>query len=57
VKITGHFSTTINSKLYRRASTELITMGIERLIADAKGFADKDPEYFRFMLEILRRAN
>lgn len=44
-------------KLYPRASTELLTMGVERMIADPKEFADKDPEYFRFMLEILRRAN
>lgn len=44
-------------KWYNRASTELLTMGIERMMADAKSFADQDPEYFRFMLEILRRAN
>jgi hypothetical protein len=43
-------------KLYNRPSTELLTMGIERMLADAKGFAEQDPEYFRFMLEILRRA-
>lgn len=44
-------------KWYDRASTELLTMGIERMMADAKSFAEQDPEYFRFMLEILRRAN
>lgn len=43
-------------KVYPRASTELLTMGIERMLADAKSFAEKDPEYFRFMLEILRRV-
>jgi hypothetical protein len=43
-------------KVYDRASTELLTMGIERILADAKSFAEKDPEYFRFMLEILRRV-
>lgn len=43
-------------KVYERASTELLTMGIERMLADAKSFAEKDPEYFRFMLEILRRV-
>jgi predicted secreted Zn-dependent protease len=43
-------------KVYDRASTELLTMGIERMLADAKSFAEKDPEYFRFMLEILRRV-
>lgn len=44
-------------KVYQRASTELLTMGIERMLADAKSFAEKDPEYFRFMLEILRRVD
>jgi SPP1 gp7 family putative phage head morphogenesis protein len=44
-------------KVYQRASTELLTMGIERMLADAKSFADQDPEYFRFMLEILRRVD
>ena len=43
-------------KYYFTAATELLTMGIERIIADAQGFANKDPEYFRFMLEILRKA-
>ena len=43
-------------KVYPRASTELLTMGIERMLADAKSFAEKDPEYFRFMLEILRKV-
>lgn len=43
-------------KWYDRPSTELLTMGIERMIADAKGFAEQDPEYFRFILEILRRV-
>jgi hypothetical protein len=44
-------------QVYQRASTELLTMGIERMLADAKSFAVQDPEYFRFMLEILRRVN
>ena len=44
-------------KVYPRSSTELLTMGIERMLADAKSFADQDPEYFRFMLEILRRVD
>jgi SPP1 gp7 family putative phage head morphogenesis protein len=44
-------------KWYDRPSTELLTMGIERLLKDAKTFQQQDPEYFRFMLEILRRAN
>lgn len=38
-------------KLYPDA-TELLTMGIERMLADAKGFLERDPEYFRFLLEI-----
>lgn len=44
-------------KVYNRASTELLTMGIERILADAKSFAEQDPEYFRFMLEILRKVD
>lgn len=44
-------------KVYDRASTELLTMGIERLLADARSFALEDPEYFRFILEILRNVS
>ncbi len=44
-------------KVYDRASTELLTMGIERTLADAKSFAEQDPEYFRFMLEIFRKID
>jgi len=43
-------------KVYKDGATELLTMGIERMLADAKSFAEKDPEYFRFMLEILRKV-
>jgi hypothetical protein len=34
--------------------TELLTTGIERLVRDPLGFAEKDPEYFTFLLEQLQ---
>jgi hypothetical protein len=43
-------------KLYPDNATELLTMGVERMINDPKSFADNDPEYFRFVLTILRRV-
>lgn len=44
-------------KVYPDNATELLTMGVERMINDPKSFADSDPEYFRFVLTILRRAD
>jgi SPP1 gp7 family putative phage head morphogenesis protein len=41
-------------KIYPDKATELVTMGMERMIANPKRFADQDPEYFRFMLELIR---
>lgn len=43
-------------KLYPDNATELLTMGVERMINDPKSFAENDPEYFRFVLSILRKA-
>jgi hypothetical protein len=34
--------------------TEIISMGIEKLHQDPTGFATKDPEYFKFMVGILK---
>ena len=44
-------------KLYPDNATELLTMGVERMINDPKSFADQDPEYFRFVLTILRKVD
>ena len=44
-------------KVYPDKATELLTMGMERLIANPKAFADQDPEYFRFLLEIIRKVD
>ena len=43
-------------KVYPDNATELLTMGVERMINDPKSFADNDPQYFRFVLTILRKA-
>lgn len=40
-------------KSYSNA-TELISMGLELMYKDPVGFAQKDPEYFHFVLSILR---
>ena len=41
-------------KIYPRASTELISMGAERLLANPVRFAQEDPEYFDFIMEIFQ---
>lgn len=35
-------------------ATELITMGMERLFKDAREFAANDPEYFKFLINLLQ---
>jgi SPP1 gp7 family putative phage head morphogenesis protein len=40
-------------KKYIGAPTEILTMGIERLVKDADAFRRKDPEYFEFMVRTL----
>jgi hypothetical protein len=35
-------------------STEVISMGLEKMWSDPVGFAVKDPEYFQFMISVLR---
>lgn len=35
-------------------ATEVLTMGVERLYADPIAFARQDPDYFRFVLSVLR---
>lgn len=41
-------------KVYSRASTELLTMGVERLLRAPSTFKQRDPEYFEFVVRILR---
>lgn len=43
-------------RLYNRPSTEILTMGIERLLANPKKFQEQDPEYFEFLIKILHKA-
>lgn len=33
----------------------MLTMGFERLYNDPQGFAVKDPEYFDFIINLVRR--
>ena len=40
-------------KVYSDA-TEVLTMGVERLISDPLDFAQKDPEYFKFLIKTLQ---
>jgi hypothetical protein len=35
-------------------ATEVLSMGLQRLYEDPVGFAKQDPEYFRFILSVLR---
>ena len=41
-------------KVYPDQATELVTMGMERLFADPRSFAQQDPEYFDFILNLLQ---
>ena len=40
-------------KIYNRESTEILTMGVERLLNDPTAFFQQDREYFDFMIEVL----
>ena len=42
-------------KKQRIRTTDLLTMGVERVINDAAKFAREDPEYFKFVLTTLRK--
>ncbi len=35
-------------------ATEIVSMGIQKMWSDPVGFATKDPEYFQFMVSVLR---
>lgn len=41
-------------KVYPDGSTEVLSMGIEKVYEDPAGFAKADPEYFRFVLGVMR---
>ena len=41
-------------KRYDNGQTEILTMGFEEFYRDAKSFAQKDPEFFKFIVGILR---
>lgn len=45
-----------SGKVYKGAfATEILTMGLERLYNDPQGFAAKDPEFFDFIVNLVRR--
>jgi len=50
-KWTAKGGTDYTGKLYREA-TEVLTTGVERLIADPVSFATRDPEFFDFVMGI-----
>jgi hypothetical protein len=56
----GRFVNAYSGKLYvqegRITSTEIISMGSERLFKDPVGFRQSDPEYYHFMLGVLNHA-
>jgi hypothetical protein len=41
-------------KYYNRQATEITSMGLEWLYKDPAGFAKEDPEYFEFIVNMLR---
>jgi hypothetical protein len=42
-------------KDYGKRATEVVSMGLEKLYEDPAGLAEKDPDYFRFIMRVLRR--
>jgi len=43
-----------SGKDYQRKSTEIVSMGLEHLYANPLQFARKDPDYFTFMVDLVR---
>lgn len=48
-------------KIYKNSAgeyvaSEILSMGLQQMYRDAAGFAARDPEYFNFILSIMRRA-
>ena len=41
-------------KTYANNSTEVFSMGMEQLYKDPISFAEDDPEYFKFIVGVLR---
>ena len=44
----------VREKQYKTIATEILTTGIERLLADPLDFAELDPDYFNFIMGIFR---
>jgi len=53
-KVFGDRSGYYVGKVYSSGSTEIISMGLEQMYRDPVEFARKDPEYFQFMVSVLR---
>lgn len=49
------FSPYCGKRYKNNGSTEILTMGVQRLYEDPIGFAKDDPEYFQFTLATLRK--
>jgi len=49
-----HFPNPYCGKIYDDMSTELISMGIEYMFRDPATFMVKDPEYFMFMVDVIK---
>lgn len=50
------FSDPYTGKIYERGSTEIISMGVEKMWSDPAKFAKDDPEYFDFIYTTLEGA-
>lgn len=40
-------------KTYKDGQTEVVSMGMEKMVRDPAGFAVKDPEYFKFVMAVM----
>lgn len=50
----GSSSAFYTGKAYKHGSTEIISMGVQSLYNNPVDFAEKDPEYAKFIIGILR---
>jgi hypothetical protein len=41
-------------KIYAKGETEIMSMGLEFMSTDPKGFAKADPDYFKFIFNTLK---
>ncbi len=61
IAIKDDFSDPYIGKVYKdskgnQTATEILSMGLQFMYEDAVTFSIRDPEYFNFILSILRRA-